>query len=411
LRQGNRTVERQVIHEARRLAAQSSQSEAIWSRSLTAAQIDWDDPLNIDRFENWHDSQSVSRDRVTESKDAVTLTTSLKPGGPVLLASLTVRSADWHPIAKRFEFLNQPPLEVREVSYEIHRETSSAEPTIIAANRASAFASPAEPDDADLERSEIGVREALHRLDADRNDVPNIVLQDHRLTIRTRAETPERQRQLRAAVEGIPYVKPEISRMGATTGTIAVTASAPSSVSSPPPSYSTTPPLAEALWNYKGGMDVANNYLDMVRESYFRALADSNALNRLAHRYSGEGWDRLPPDVRMRVSRLAADYIQTIQKDGPEYLSQLSDPLDEMLRRNNLSASPVAANAEPGCQPWRILVPQIVEDLQKAQTSFRRLFVVDQTDAPLSLSADRLLLDVVQLRSRVDQEVRNLCVP
>jgi hypothetical protein len=412
--QGNRAVERQVIHEARRpvrRAAQSSHADALWARSLTAAQIDWDDPLNVDRFESWHDSQSASRDRVTQTKDAVTLTTCLKAGEPVLLASLTVSSADWHPIAERFEFSHQPPLEVRELSYEIRNETAPAAPINIAANRASALASPAKPSDADLERSEIGAREALHRLDADRNELPEIVRENHHLAIRATAESTERKQQLMAIVKGIPYVKSEIA--GTTSATGIVTATAPPRSAAPhsPPSYSTTPPLANALWDYKGGMDAANNYLDVVRESYFRALADANALDRLAHRYSGAEWNRLPPDVQMRVNRLAADYIQAIQKNTPEYLRQLSDPLDEMLRQNNISLSPLAVDANASCEPWQSLAPRIVADLRQTQTSFRRLFVVDQTDAPLDVSADTLLPAVVQRCSRVNHEMRSLCPP
>jgi hypothetical protein len=147
-----------------------------------------------------------------------------------------------------------------------------------------------------------------------------------------------------------------------------------------------------------------------VREAYFHTLADANVLSRLAQRYPEKDWDRVPPDVQARITRLAAGYIQAIQKDAPDYLRRLSDPLDEMLRRAAIAA-PLPGATGPGCTPWQPLVTRLVADLQQTQTSFRRLFVVDQTDAPLTLSADALLPQTVQLRSRLSEDLKTLCMP
>jgi hypothetical protein len=247
-------------------------------------------------------------------------------------------------------------------------------------------------------------------LSADRDEVPQIVREKHHLAIRAAAESIQRKQQLINAVNGIPYVQSEITGPSSATRMVSTTPPG-SSTASPTPSYSTTPPLAKALWDYKGGMDAANNYLDMVRESYFRAMADANALDRLAHRYSGGDWNRLPGDVQSRVNRLAAEYIQAMQTHTHEYLRQLSEPLDEMLRQNNLSPSLLPMGTNVSCEAWQGLASRIVADLQQTHISFRRLFVVDVAAEPVNVSADTLLPAVAQLRSRVTQEMRNLCPP
>ena len=158
-------------------------------------------------------------------------------------------------------------------------------------------------------------------------------------------------------------------------------------------------------------MDAANNYLDTVRESYFQTLADAGALGRLAQRYPENEWDRIPADVQVRVNRLAADYLQAIQKDAPEYLRGLSDPVDEMVRRTGLASPPLSDGTAAGCAQWQSLAGRLVADLQQTQTAFRRLFVVDQTDTPVTLTPDGLLSQVVQLRSSLNEELRALCAP
>jgi hypothetical protein len=122
LRQGGRVIERKVVRSANQQVKEQSQPDPEWTRLLARTPIDWQDPLGVDRFDSWRNGQGGTKDSVSESNDAVTLTTAPLSHVEVQWASLTVRRSDWHPIAKHVEFSNEPSLEVREVSFEVREE-------------------------------------------------------------------------------------------------------------------------------------------------------------------------------------------------------------------------------------------------------------------------------------------------
>jgi hypothetical protein len=131
LRQGGRVIERKVVRSANQQVKEQSQPDPEWTRLLARTPIDWQDPLGVDRFESWRNAQGGTKDSVSESNDAVTLTTTPLSHVEVQWASLTVRGSDWHPIAKHVEFSNEPSLEVREVSFEVREESAPEAPVAL----------------------------------------------------------------------------------------------------------------------------------------------------------------------------------------------------------------------------------------------------------------------------------------
>ena len=126
--------------------------------------------------------------------------------------------------------------------------------------------------------------------------------------------------------------------------------------------------------------------------------------------------ERLPRDLRDRVARIAADNATELRAASAEYLKALSPVLDEMLRREGItltapngSSANLSRNAP--CEPWQPVAGDISADLLRLQDSFRRLFIEDQTDRPLTLTVDGLLREAVGAKDFLQHDLSRLCAP
>ena len=401
LRHGTRTLYRDIVHGP---ATTSSLSEEQWASVLAGLPVDARDPLNPAMFQRWHEAQQNPQNRISEANGFVTLTTTV----PALQASLIVRRADWHTVAERFEQPGVPPVEIREVAFELRKRapavTAHAAPVHIAPILIpSVRIEP--PVEKDFELAEIRLREILHLTGADRNEVPTVTRAKDRLHLEAVAESEARREELLTAFGTLPEVDVKI--------VIAGEATSPQSSKPPvkvPPAYATTPPLAKAFWDEMGGMEPANNYLDMLRGSWFRTLSPAHALLRLADRYPESSAKRLAPAAQIHLNALALEYRHEISKELENYLQQTDQPLDAMLQREDLpgAAEPDTPEACPG---WQAGASQLLTELQTLQTSMRRLFLVDYADIQLQLSSTALLNDASQARSRLREQLRCFAQP
>jgi hypothetical protein len=341
-------------------------------------------------------------------------------------ASLTVSPADWRPVEEDVEFREGPPLEIRELAYQIQELAApveaSADPPVwkAPAGEAAGEESRVErfvPMETELDETEVRLREAFHRVGADVDEVPRIEQVGHEIRFHAVTQTAKRRAEILAAVRDIPHVAWDVS--DAETGVPDTTSSSAGNeadAAAGRPVYLSDPPLAKSLWEYFGGLDPANAYLARVRDSYFELLVDSSALKRLAERYRDEEWGRLSPESRARLDRIAADHLGRIRSNANYYLTLVSPLLDEMMERQGLAIGPPAdaagANAAPsGCQSWRSEAVPIARQIQRLQSSFQELFIVDQTDTPVYLSAGNLLRESAAARSILRQRLEGLCQP
>ncbi|MGC4049753.1 MAG: hypothetical protein QM757_09600 [Paludibaculum sp.] len=367
--------------------------------------ISWMDPMSVEAFERWHDRLEKRSDSIHETPDSITLRTEAGQDR-IVAASLIVRRSDWRPIAKQIEFVSEPGLEVRQISYEISPSEPEADPVMTAATNAPHTRPPQEPLEMVMERTEIAVREALYRVAADRNEIPEIGRGAGLVRVKAIAETEERRRELLEVLQSIPHVQAEI-QAATPVSAQAVEAASVLPAATHQHVYSTTPPLAKELWEYLHGMDEANRRLTAVRESYFAVLPPAKALQRLAERYDEAALEAMPGEVRARVNQLAASYIGRIREAGTGYLEGVSDPLNEMLRRKPVSGVPTPQGAS--CRSWQQLSSAVVGDLEQLHTTFRRLFVVEETEQPVTLSGEELLADAARLRGRLRGALAEFC--
>ena len=400
VRQGLRAVEREILHGN---AHRAASAEAQWDGLLAGVPVDMRDPLNPAAFQEWHDAQHQPQDSIVEADGLVTLTTTV----PSLRAALIVRRADWHTVGKRFDVPGQPTLEIREVAFELRAEpriATAVAPALARPVRATVPHISPEPR-VDLDLAEVRLRELFRQTGADHAEVPSVIQSDGRLRVAAVVETPSRREELAVAFGAVPEIDLNLAIAGERSS-----AATTRPLLSAPPAYATEPPLAKALWDYLGGMEPANNYLDMLRDAWLRTLTPSGAMARLAERYPEHTANQLSAEARSRLDALALQYRSEITRNLAAYLRQADEPLDAMRRFEGL---PDGAPSEKGlaCDSWQRTAPELSTSLQTLQTSVRRLFLVDYTETPLQLSAGALLQDASAARSRLRQLLGCLTQP
>jgi Putative zinc-finger len=386
---------------------------------------DWENPLSTTSFARLRESLGEVRDQV-RGRDEITVTSTPvrhpEDAGTVTRVQLTVRRSDWHAISQRIE-LGDADYELTELLDEAlasgNMPAIFAEPppapsaaVLPAPPEAStpAIPEPFTPTSQQLDDAETGLREAFHQIGADIEEVPEILREGGQIRFRLFVRTTSRKEEILAALAGISFLAPEIG--DAETGATEAQGSIPmpsAAASTRPPLYSTQPPLAKTLWDYSGGLEPANNYLNAVRDSYLGVLVDASALVRLAERYPDPEWDRLSPESQERLNRIARDHLAAVRNNLSGYLKIVSPVLDEMLIKQQFNAPGMAEPKDSACLSWRAAAGLLVTDLGSLQTSFRRLFVEERTEQPVAVPAAELLRQSVESRSRL--QARQLCQP
>ncbi|HYL39157.1 MAG TPA: hypothetical protein VEV17_24780 [Bryobacteraceae bacterium] len=413
LRRGSRAIEREVVLRAAENAADlNSAADPEWSSLLVGTPIDWRDPLGVERYDQWRQGEGKGEDKVSEADGFATLTTIPISHAPVGRASLTVREGDWHTVAKKVDFDGQPSIEVRELDYGV-RELPVSEQAAISPESLPQTSAPAPqlslipPRDKgkELDEVEISLREVFHRVGADVEEVPEITREASAVHFQAFTPTCARKAELLNAVAGLASVVADVSCPDTPSPPVAP---------SPPqplmdePVYSSDPPLAKALEAYLGDLELSNAYIHSLRDLYRRFLVSASALQRLADRYSGPEWERLSPDLQVRVSRLAADHIRSIQTTSKVYLQQVSFVLEEMIAERKLVLE-IRPEAEGGCESWLEAAKPLAESLRNLQSTFQLLFVEEKTKQPVTLNAAKLLLESARQRADVNSRANRFC--
>ena len=414
LRRGSRAIEREVVlRAAEKTAGFSSAADPEWSSLLVGTPIDWRDPLGVERYDQWRQGEGKGEDKVSEADGFATLTTIPFSHAPVERASLTVRKGDWHTVAKRVDFEGQPSIEVRELDYGVRElpvsENAASTPESLLPHTSAPAPQlsmiPPRDKGKELDQVEVSLREVFHRAGADVEEVPEITREASAVHFRAFTQTCARKAELLSAVAGLAHVVAEVSCPD--------TQPAPATPSPPQPLvdepvYSSDPPLAKALETYLGGLEVSNAYIHSLRDLYRRVLLNASALQRLADRYAGTEWEQLTPDLQIRLSRLAADHIKSIQTASKIYLQQVSFVLEEMLAERKLAVD-TQPEGEGGCDSWQKAAKPLAESLRNLQSTFQLLFVEQKTKQPVTLNATALLLESARLRADVNTRASRFC--
>jgi anti-sigma-K factor RskA len=283
---------------------------------LAGSPIDWSDPLSADSFTRWYLRHAdKQRDVVTEETDLVSVQATAV-SGPVVYATLRLRTADYHPISESLSFEDRQSVEISELEYEVLRDER-------ALAQFSAPQSPQSPPPLDKKSdsldAELQARSILHEIGADLGGEIQVRHSDGRaVEISGFVGTARQKTQLQAALAHIPGI---VTRL--------------TTLDDIPTRESRTQGIAKGEGG--AGLSLGDALSDRMPDSIEREesasqaldlsqiiLSQAFALNRLSERYTPEEESRLSDAGRATLRRIAADHADVVTRTAGNLLQHIS---------------------------------------------------------------------------------------
>jgi anti-sigma factor RsiW len=193
----------------------SVRNRAVIPAMFREAKYSADNPLSAKSYQDWRAGLRAKTDEVATKPDPQT------PGqqryeirttaaaGDLAMARLTLRATDLRPVEGRFEFRNREWVEYEEISDASTTDGGTPADTRLEGpmRQTVPSRSAALPSGSSASISEeLRVVAALHEIGADLGDPVEVNLVDGRVIVSGVGVTAERQREIRRALEDIPYV-------------------------------------------------------------------------------------------------------------------------------------------------------------------------------------------------------------
>lgn len=407
LQRGSYVIERSVRHGRHLPVEARNQSPDVQlKQALDLAHINWEDPLNANDFAAWRASQPERTDSVHETAQSVTITTRVGGNG-ITEGTLTLARPGWRPIARTVAFRDEPPIEITEVSYTIADffpkmpESAALSPLPGTSSAQSISGASSEVSTVELEASELDLREALHSIGADISASPEIWRSQQTVLFHVFPQNPGQAEAIRETASRIPYVKQTDSLpLGSLKKRIATQGSG---------AYKTVPPLANALAIQFGSAQTATEFFASLQKRSSHVIAEANALDQLGNRYSAEAVKALPPALGVRVNRLAASLLSSVQHDSADYVKALSPTLDAMAQQQKVAPPSEEGQDIPPCLPWQESVALAAPKLRDLELKVSLLFFPSQTENQVKLTSDSLISDSLKDRSFLERHLLSTC--
>jgi len=325
-------------------------------------------PLSATGYADWRktirlESETVAEIALPDQSRGLKLTTVVagpRVAGVIIEASLTVRRADWHPVAEHLKVQGENEIreyELSETAYEVMplaALTVFAEPTplpapVAEATRIPATATPSPPiepipSEAESRNAEVSALYALHHARADLGEQIEILRDPAgRVIVRGLVETTDRKEQLIEALGDLALVTTQIQTVEeaqrATSQNLfaapAATVYAGAENSEPAGADNRTrqqQAFRTALENYfasSGGMD-ARRITELTNRSLAlseTALARAWALRRLAENPALKRTEQLLPEAKARLAAM----LESHQTGLREEIHNLQGELESCL--------------------------------------------------------------------------------
>jgi hypothetical protein len=370
-------------------------------KTFAVHRIPWDTPLDVlslsDRNGGFAGAAGHPAQVRTDASGFVTLILQ-SPREPELMEhSVTLRTADWHPVEQRWRFADGTGVEVKELSFEIRDE-----PSLYTAQNTGVSRTTARPTESSLLRSEVMARAAMHGIGADLGDPIDFYrTKSGSIRVQGIATSEQRREELMTALKGLPYVQVRLEMLSSgrprrATQQLGVASGVPGG---------SVPALEELLAknvsDQEERRELVNHVLRASQESLLRAWA----LRKLAERYS-------PPELK----RLDNASVGTIR-------SLLSDHLADLRRQLSLEQEAVSrfANEVPEKQrivkhsqltAWQDSVLELFADVSKLDSSWTAALVGSNGTPTNGAQAANILSqrcrDVATDIERVDRDIAML---
>jgi anti-sigma factor RsiW len=325
--------------------------QARWD--VQADPLAWDAPLTAQAFSDWRDGLSTKTDKVKRSGDRLVLDT-LAPADPIREARISVRAADFHPVAQHISFYDGHELDLTEIAFQIEEETAA--PVAIAQSAPPKAAATQAVPKPDLDQAEIDLRYILfaHRWDLGEDLIVERNTSD--VTLSGIVSSPERKQAIQEAVNGMANVRLKL------TLPTALNAPAENDTTIRQDARDKSVPLLHDTFDRSfSSPDEKQAFIDRCLVASDDALAHAWALKRLADRYSDQnGQAKLQEMVRAHLQELGR-------------ANNNLDPLGKLLRTPGAAAPVIPSN-------WRDQVIALFAAVEQQDRDVTDLVAASQTN-------------------------------
>jgi hypothetical protein len=201
--------------------ADASLQQIALQKAFKSGGVDWQRPLSALDFRTWNEQLPEKKDEVfSDRRGTLTLRTRTN-SSDVREESLTVRSSDFRPVARRLVFRDLGEIDISELNYEVLPwsavnvaqlfELETAAPAPSALQPALRKPVPAVPTVAALDEAELRARLALSEIGADTGENISVERTGTSVAITGFVETQPRKREIDQALLGLPLVSTSVS--------------------------------------------------------------------------------------------------------------------------------------------------------------------------------------------------------
>jgi hypothetical protein len=213
-----RSIYRDATHKRTPRAVPLKPEEDLVRNELEIAGVDWQEPLSAVKFRQWHDRLASKTDHVKSDGSGISMLVTRTESAATRESSLAVRTADFHPIARRVLIGNSDEIEISEINYDVLswdavNVSSLFEEPAPAKGAPAALAMPASKPVVDDIETELAVRYALHEAGADLGepiDVKTGAPGRASVVVVGIVASSERKQELLAALRDIPRVSVQL---------------------------------------------------------------------------------------------------------------------------------------------------------------------------------------------------------
>jgi Putative zinc-finger len=295
-----------------------------------------EDPLSARSYQQWRNAQAVKSDEVE------TITSAAPPfepcyrirtvaaEGDLATASLTLRTADLHPVEGRFEFRDQDWVELSEFT-----EAPGVETNVGAPVRRVVPSQPVQPVGAASISEELAVLTALHEIGADLGDPLEITRSPERILVSGVGIPPQRQRQIHQALDALPRVSVQFSDP----------VSSPLPQEQQPASGEASSPVTKPtgiearLQQAWGGRAEFERISAQLLDWNDAAMSRVYALRALAQRFPADSESAMSAGDRAVLRDLARAHVAALSAKA----ASIEQALSPVLGAASVSAAPAAA--------------------------------------------------------------------
>ena len=312
---------------------------------VPADPLAWNVPLTALGFSDWRDGLSTKTDKVKRSGDRLVLDT-LTPADAIQEAWISVRAADFHPLAQHIRFHDGRELDLTELAFQIiddqivdqNEPPAAIAPRAIAQAKApsavaEAQAPPAVPKP-DLDQVELDIRYVLFTHRWDLGEDLMVQRSTSEVTLSGIVSSPEREQAIQEALNEVANV-----RLNLTLPTASNAPAANDTTLRQDARGNSVPLLHDTLDRSFSSADERLGFIDRCLVSSDTALAHAWALKRLADRYSDPNGTGLNPDSQAKLQEMIGSHLRELGQANQEL-----EPLIKLLRPSGIAAPPVPSN-------------------------------------------------------------------